>query len=133
MSKLSEVVLESIIGKFPDFKKVSNHNSELLLEMQIQSEKNHTISLIVQVTTDNNIWLRLDIPYAFYSIDDIEELEQIIAGVLANKIFWIVSFDAEGKWFGTTLTTSINNIEEEPNIIYNIYSWNGDLDTVKRC
>ena len=127
MNKFSRNTLEFVNKKFLNFENVSEPNSDLLVLKIDCPKKSKMGSLIIQTSEENQIWIRISPQYSIYSIDNNSELENIINGVIEEKILFVLGFKKD-KWVETTLTTLDYNFEKEKDVNYIIYSWSGILD-----
>ena len=127
MTENSSTILKVLANNFPEFEKlVSVENN--LITIDKPSDTNAQIGgLVIQTTKDNEIWVRIYQPFSAYSVDNLEELLEIIKGVFADEILWVTAFNGM-EWYETTLIQNIGQLELEPGIVYNVFSWSGKLD-----
>ena len=127
LNSFSFSVYNELISRFSNLKGSFQANSELL-QVEYTSPYNSEMGgLIVQITEDDTIWLRIYPGCSAYSVDSLDELEAIIKGVLKDEVYWTISFKND-NWVGTTLSKDLNDLELEDGTTYHIYSWSGKYD-----
>ncbi|CAN5688715.1 hypothetical protein BH11BAC3_BH11BAC3_36300 [soil metagenome] len=74
MDEFSTLVFRNLVDHFPDFAE-RNDQATKHLELNISSPTDtHIGGLVIQTTVDENIWLRNYHPYSAYSVDNTEQL-----------------------------------------------------------
>ena len=99
-----------------------------LLQMEFPNSTNSLLGgMIVQTTQDNQIWLRIHPACSGYNPDTVSELIQIMQEVMKDQIIWAISYKGD-NWAETTLVRQTNDLESQPGLDYQLYSWSGKLD-----
>ena len=127
MDKFSKSILEQILYNFPEL--IYDHNKEsAFLELEIPTQNISSIGgLIIQTTTEKDIWIRNNHPFSAYLVDTTEELITIIKGVLTNKILRVIAC-MDGEWVETTLIKEGSDVHKENGMTYTILCWSGTSD-----
>ena len=129
MDIFSNSVLDYIVSYFPELRNKHNHLEDYL-ELDIPTTNNSNFGgLVIQTTSDKDIWVRNYHKYSAYSIDIIDELVKIMEGVFKDDILWVISFQ-EDEWIETTLIKRDTDIEMKKRVTYNVFSWSGNLDRI---
>lgn len=127
MNEFSQSVMDVITQHFPDLLNTENKETPYL-ELVIPAKEEVAIGgMVIQVSEENEIWLRNFHPYSAQSIENAEELIDVMKGIFADEIFWAMGYKEE-EWIDTML---INNIEDAAMVngaMYQILSWSGELD-----
>ena len=127
MDNFSNSVLKEIVYHFPEFHNKHNRTSEVL-ELYIASKNSSNFGgLVIQTTSDKDIWIRNYQKCSAYSVDTTAELIKIVKGIFTDDILWVIGFKDE-EWFETTLIKNDADIETENGVTYNILSWSGKYD-----
>ena len=127
MDKFSFSIYSDLIKEFPELEKYTNADSDHL-EVDIPSPNGTSIGgLVIQTTAEENTWVRIYPPCSGYSIDTIPELLSIVKGVLSDQILWVTGFK-DNEWVETTLINSLEDLETEEGVMYNVFSWSGKND-----
>lgn len=127
MTEYSTAILEGLVNYFPEFKNLVSFEDNLMIIDKPSETEAKIGGLIIQTTQDDNLWVRIYHSFSAYSVDNLEELISIIKGVLSDDILWVISFNEEA-WYETTLIENMEQLEIEPGIVYNVFSWSGNLD-----
>ena len=127
MEVLLHNVYSTIVNNFPELNVIYSDIDELP-SVTINSPNNSAIgALILQVSKDNQIWIRNFHPFTAYPIDSIDEMVRIIGGIIHDEIHWAIGYN-NNKWYETTLFNYESSFEKEENIIYKVISWSGKTD-----
>ena len=129
MDNFSNSVLNDIVYRFPEFKNKHNQTTNFF-ELDIASENNSNFGgLVIQTTTDKDIWIRNYQKCSAYSVDTTSELIKIIEGIFSDDILWVIGFKDE-EWIETTIVKNGADIETENGVTYKVLSWSGKSDRI---
>ena len=129
MTVYSSTILEGLANDFPEFQNLVSIENNLIIIDKPSKTKTKIGGLVIQTTQDDKLWVRIYHPFSAYSVDNLEELISLIKGVFADEILWVTAFKEEA-WYETTLIQNMEQLEIEPGIVYNVFSWSGNLNTI---
>ena len=129
LNPFSASLFQKLQSSFSDLKGLYKANSELLIAEFPCPTEAKIGGMVVQTTQDNRIWLRIHPPCSAYSPDNSEELIEIMRAVQKDKVLWAIGFLGE-EWADTTLIRQKSDLEIEPGVQYQLYSWSGRLDEI---
>lgn len=85
------------------------------------------VALVCTTSGDGEVWLRLGVPRAFYSVNSVVELKKVVKAILSEKVLFAVT-EHDGTWTGTTLLPPSTLPQIEPGETCRLYSWSGSKD-----
>ncbi|WP_395065492.1 hypothetical protein [Flavobacterium sp.] len=129
MNSFSKNIYIEFLLNYPDLIFENESYDELLL-LNITNFNNAKIgNLVVLTLEDNSIWIQNHFENSAYSIDNFEELKYILNNIFKDSILWVIA-NKNKIWFETTLINNVSQIEKEPNVTYEVFSWSGKNDHI---
>jgi len=96
-------------------------------EAFVRAPRTSKAGVLVCMSRGTDVWVRLNPPNTFYSVDTPRELLTIVEGLLADDLLFVVLF-TKRKWSGTTLVRRGERPAQSAGESARLLSWSGKHD-----
>jgi hypothetical protein len=118
---------KALLARFPRFE----HGLRVLptgdFEAFVRAPRTSNAGVLVCMSRGTDVWVRLNPPNTFSSIDTPRELLTIVEGLLADDLLFVVLFTTR-KWSGTTLVRRGERPAQGAGESARLLSWSGKHD-----
>ena len=118
---------QALVGRFPRFSRGLRVLPDGDFEAFVRAPRASNAGALICMSRGTNVWVRLNPPNTFYSIDTPRELLTVVEGLLTDNVLFVVLF-TKRKWSGTTLVTRGERPAQEAGESARLISWSGKHD-----
>jgi len=90
-------------------------------------------ALVICTAKDRDIWLHFAPAQMWYSVDNEEEMLEIVDLLFRDELLFVRTVDADGAWSGTTLVRRVEAVDVQGGETATVMSWSGLRDDVVRA